>query len=372
MPLAWVVLTVVSVVCIDQASKAVLLSRLSLNGSVRLSRGVRLRHVVNVGWIHGVRSPTVLLLLWGVAVSSSLLILAFGEGGEGARAGVAVALGGATGNLVDRLLRGHIVDFIEIGPWPDLQRRRCGHRGRAGAHADSASHLMRPTLVTWGAFRIPSYVAMLYLGLLAGTYSAYAAGRADGMSGERFMGAILALLVPAVLGARLAFVASRWDVVSLAAAKDPPARERRRRGRVWSPGSPFRCRCRSWWRSGFPSRRSGMPARSASWQRSSVCAIGCFLNGCCCGLVAGRIPTQLLEAGWAAVLLIGAILAAGRMPFAGALFVSALAAYAAGRFLIDFGRDAPRKLGRLTVAQACSAGFVVLSVTFLAAASWVV
>ena len=95
-----------------------LLSRLSLNQSVRLSRGIRLRHVVNVRGIPGVRSPTVLLLLWGVAVSSSLLILGIGEGGEGARAGVAVALGGATGNLLDRLLRGHIVDFIEIGFWP--------------------------------------------------------------------------------------------------------------------------------------------------------------------------------------------------------------------------------------------------------------
>ena len=116
--LAWVALTVVSVACIDQASKAMLLSQLSLNRSVRLSGGVRLRHVVNVRWIPGVRSPTGLVLLWGVAVSSSLLILEFGEGGEGARAGVAIALGGATGNLLDRLLRGHIVDFIEIGPWP--------------------------------------------------------------------------------------------------------------------------------------------------------------------------------------------------------------------------------------------------------------
>ena len=237
MPLAWVVLTVVSVACIDQASKAVLLSRLSLNGSVRLSRGVRLRHVVNVGVdpprpiADGVASP---VGCRGVEQSSRYSSLA--QGGEAARAGVAVALGGATGNFVDRLLRGHIVDFIEIGPWPSLQRRRCGHRGRAGAHADGASHLMRPTLVTWGAFRIPSYVAMLYLGLLAGTYSAYAAGRADGMSGERLMGAILALLVPAVLGARLAFVASRWSVVSLAAATDLHAGQRRRRGRVRSPG----------------------------------------------------------------------------------------------------------------------------------------
>ncbi len=117
MPLAWVALTVVSVACIDQASKAVLLRGLSLNESVRLSRGLRLRHVVNVGW-NGIRSPTALLLLWGLAVASSLLVLGLGEGGDGARVGVAVALGGATGNLVDRLRRGHVVDFIEVGPWP--------------------------------------------------------------------------------------------------------------------------------------------------------------------------------------------------------------------------------------------------------------
>jgi signal peptidase II len=117
MPHAWVALTVVSVACIDQASKVVLLRRLSLNRSVRLIRGVRLRHVVNVGW-NGVRSPAALLLLWGAAVSSSILVLELGGGGGGARAGVAVALGGATGNLVDRLLRGHIVDFIEVGFWP--------------------------------------------------------------------------------------------------------------------------------------------------------------------------------------------------------------------------------------------------------------
>ena len=230
---------------------------------------------------------------------------------------------------------------------------------------------MRPTLLTWGAFRIPSYVAMLYLGLLAGTYSAYAAGRADGMSGERFMGAILALLVPAVLGARIAFVASRWDVyrsqprkiflpgneggaVAYGALATVPASV----PLLVALGLPFA----SFWDAG-----------AIGFLAAIICLrVGCFLNGCCCGLVAGRIPTQLLEAGWAAVLLIGAILAADRMPFAGALFVSTLAAYAAGRFLIDFGRDAPRRVGRLTVGQACSAGFVVVSVTFLAAASWVV
>jgi signal peptidase II len=119
--LAWVGLTVVSVACVDQASKAVLVNRLGLNRSVRIGRGVRLRHVANTGWwAHGVRSSTALVLLWSVAVTSSLLVLELdGSFGEGAAlAGVAVALGGATGNLVDRLARGRIVDFIEIGFWP--------------------------------------------------------------------------------------------------------------------------------------------------------------------------------------------------------------------------------------------------------------
>ena len=230
---------------------------------------------------------------------------------------------------------------------------------------------MRPTLVTWGALRIPSYVAMLYLGLLAGTYSAYAAGRAEGMSGERLMGAILALLVPAVLGARLAYVATRWPAYRLQPR------------RIFLPGNEGGAVAYGALLTvpvSLPLLLAlGLPVASF-WDAGALgflaavifLRIGCFLNGCCCGVVAGRIPTQLLEAGWAALLLVAALLAAGRMPFAGALFVSTLAAYAAGRFLIDFGRAGPRKLGRLTVAQACSAGFVLLSVPLLAVASWVV
>jgi signal peptidase II len=70
--------------------------------------------------LFGVRSPPrVALFLWGVAASCGLLVIALDRtAGVGAAVGVAVAVGGATGNLLDRLARGHIVDFIQVGWWP--------------------------------------------------------------------------------------------------------------------------------------------------------------------------------------------------------------------------------------------------------------
>ncbi len=119
--LAWVWLTIAGVVCCDQASKAILCWRVALSRSVRVGGRVRLHHVASVESLFGVRSaPRVALPLWGVAATCGMLMIAFDRpmGGGVAAVGVAVAVGGATGNLLDRLVRGHIVDFIEIGLWP--------------------------------------------------------------------------------------------------------------------------------------------------------------------------------------------------------------------------------------------------------------
>jgi phosphatidylglycerol---prolipoprotein diacylglyceryl transferase len=244
---------------------------------------------------------------------------------------------------------------------------------------------MRPQLVTWHGIHIPSYIVMLYLGLVAGAYVAYAAGRAEGLSGETFAAAILVLLVPSVLGARLAFVVSRW----------PAFRREPRRIVPWGRegGAVAYGALLSVPVSAPLLVALGLPF-AAFWDAGAfgflaaiTCLrIGCFLNGCCCGrattsrfgcelpdaagAVARRIPTQLLEAGLGAALLLAAAVAAPRMPFAGALFLTALAVYAAGRFFIDFARDAPRRQG-LTVGQRWSAGFVLLSMAVLVVATWV-
>ena len=78
---------------------------------------------------------------------------------------------------------------------------------------------------------------------------------------------------------------------------------------------------------------------------------GCLLNGCCRGT--RRIPTSVLEAALACVLLAGAVALHGRVPFDGALFLGALAAYATGRLALDLTRAERWRRG-FTVAQATS------------------
>jgi hypothetical protein len=66
------------------------------------------------------RVPGALLVaLWMVAAAAAATVLAGGlAGGVAAYLGFGAALGGAAGNLVDRVRHGSIVDFVIVGPWP--------------------------------------------------------------------------------------------------------------------------------------------------------------------------------------------------------------------------------------------------------------
>ncbi len=111
---------------------------------------------------------------------------------------------------------------------------------------------------------------------------------------------------------------------------------------------------------------------------------GCLLNGCCAGrptsgaialylpdhrgIWCRRIPTELFEAGFAVALAIGAAVVWGRMPFDGAVFLSALALYGTGKPLLDLGRDRNdhrRRPKWLTVNVTISVALVALSIAAL-------
>src|SRR6476660_5483356 len=80
---------------------------------------------------------------------------------------------------------------------------------------------MRPVLWHWRGLRIPSYPAMLYLGLVCGVAASNVAAHAAQLAAGRVFVATLVLLIPALLGARLLFVLTHWDLYRA----DP--------GRIW-------------------------------------------------------------------------------------------------------------------------------------------
>ena len=80
---------------------------------------------------------------------------------------------------------------------------------------------MRPILFRWRGVEVRSYPAMLYVGLVLGVGAGNVAAHALRVDALRVYVATLILIVPALAGARLLFVATHW------------AQYRKDRARIW-------------------------------------------------------------------------------------------------------------------------------------------
>jgi len=229
---------------------------------------------------------------------------------------------------------------------------------------------MRPVLWRWRGVTVHSYPVMLYLGLVCGVFAGGVAARAAGLDARRVELATVMLLVPALVGARLFFVATHWD------------RYRDDLGRIWrrSEGGA------AMYGGFFLAFGASVPLLAVSrlpfaafWDVATFtilvgmifARVGCLLNGCCRGrrtsargLPEFRIPTQVLEMGFASVLLFGAVMLSRARPFDGSLFLYLLAGYGAGRCLLEAWREAPARLN-----FAISAALVAIAVVTFVVAS---
>ena len=113
---------VVAVVVIDQLSKLVVQARLPEGHAVDVLPILTLLHVHNTGIAFSMfaGSGFALILLPLVVTAVVLGFWAHNrEGGRPAAAGFALILGGAIGNLIDRLRLGYVTDFLllHFGNW---------------------------------------------------------------------------------------------------------------------------------------------------------------------------------------------------------------------------------------------------------------
>ena len=116
------ILTAALVAAADQISKAVVLARWPLASTVIAPRAfVSIRCQLNrQGALAALVGVPALAALWAGLVLLTVLTLRYGLLGHEAFAsiGLGAMVGGATGNVLDRLRRGAVVDFVAIGPWP--------------------------------------------------------------------------------------------------------------------------------------------------------------------------------------------------------------------------------------------------------------
>lgn len=108
-----------SVIAIDQASKAFVLSRSWAPDSSAGFLAIR-KVLMRRGPLMFYVAPWVHIGLWIASIAIAAVLLRAGVIAENAvnAAAIGAALGGAAGNIADRLRRGAIVDFIGIGRWP--------------------------------------------------------------------------------------------------------------------------------------------------------------------------------------------------------------------------------------------------------------
>ena len=237
---------------------------------------------------------------------------------------------------------------------------------------------LRQVLFEWRGIRIYSYPAMLYLGLTVGVIVGNYVANLARMDTARVLIATMLLTISGMVGARLLFVATHWTVYR----REPRRIFRRSEGGAANQGGLIMAVSIS-----PPILTALQLPFGAFWDVTTFVMLiwlifgrfGCVLHGCCSGRPSAgllslylpdhqgiwcrRIPVQLLEAGWAILILAGAAGLWNQRLFPGALFLLAVAAYGVGRAALQPARDPPKRSGGLYIHQALFVTLSVLSLT---------
>lgn len=114
-----IVVLIAATALADQLTKAAALSNLALGQPVAVVPGFNLTLGFNEGSSFGMLSgvmagkPVLMAVLTG-ALTLVFAVMAFRAGHPFERAGLALVVGGALGNIIDRLRQGAVTDFLDV------------------------------------------------------------------------------------------------------------------------------------------------------------------------------------------------------------------------------------------------------------------
>lgn len=118
----WLVLPLaIAVWTLDQITKLAVVRWMEFGQSIPETGFFRLTHVTNTGSAFGLFPNQSLALIVASFFAIGILLVFYGSRARHnvwVRLSIGLQLGGAVGNLTDRVLRGAVVDFVDVGPWP--------------------------------------------------------------------------------------------------------------------------------------------------------------------------------------------------------------------------------------------------------------
>ena len=116
-------ITSIAVLFLDQLTKLIVVSKMQLSLSIPLIKNIfHLTYIQNTGASFGILSGNNSLLIWFAIIAIGIIIYFYDAIPKSKYAFVFVALilGGALSNLVDRLRLGYVIDFIDLRIWPSF------------------------------------------------------------------------------------------------------------------------------------------------------------------------------------------------------------------------------------------------------------
>ena len=105
----------------DQITKHLVRTNLLVGQSIPYEGPVRITHVYNSGAAFGLFQDFTIPLIIASLVGIGVLLLVYRNSSHPSlllRLSLGLQVGGAGGNLLDRVRLGHVTDFLDIGPWP--------------------------------------------------------------------------------------------------------------------------------------------------------------------------------------------------------------------------------------------------------------
>ncbi|MBT4824761.1 signal peptidase II [Candidatus Woesearchaeota archaeon] len=107
------------VIMLDQLTKFLVISFMQPNQSIQIIPKIfHLTYVSNTGTFFGLIQGANAFFIWFILIILGLLLFFYDQFDNRESLVFALIIGAAIGNLIDRIVHGHVIDFLDFRIWP--------------------------------------------------------------------------------------------------------------------------------------------------------------------------------------------------------------------------------------------------------------